>query len=119
MTTSNNSPDDSKAKNQTTLVYLLFALHILFGITGLIGVIICHTKKEVTEHTVFNSHRIWQIWTFWTGTVGYTAGFYYWITMGSINILILTFGWVYYRIASGWWKARKGNFVGLKPLSKT
>ena len=114
MSSSTNQIEDKAARDQTTLVYLLFALHILFGITALIGVIICHTKKNVTSNTVYASHRVWQIWTFWTGATGYAAGIYYWLGMGSINILILTFGWVYYRIFSGWWKARAQNAVGIR-----
>ena len=69
---------EKAAHDQTILVYLLLLLHPLFGITGLIGAIICHTKKEITADTVFASHNTWQIWTFWTGAIGYSAGFYYW-----------------------------------------
>lgn len=108
------SKEEKAAQSQSTLVYLLFALHILFGITALIGVIICHTKKSTTANTVYHSHRIWQLWTFWTGAIGYTAGVYYWLTMGSVNILVLTFGWIYYRIIKGWWKCKKQQTVAIR-----
>jgi len=94
------------AKDQTTLVYLLQSLHLLFGITGLIGVIVCHTKSSTTADTVYESHRIWQIWTFWAGLIGYAAGFYYLNRSGSWVILLVTVIWFYYRIINGWLKAR-------------
>lgn len=100
---------EKKARDQTILVYLLLFLHILFGITALIGVIICHTKKSVTENSVYESHRVWQTWTFWTGLIGYAAGFYYINFMGSWTILIITIIWVIYRISKGWALARSGQ----------
>ncbi len=106
------SPD---AYRQTTLVYLLYALHMLFGVTALIGVIICHTRKPDKVNKVYSSHKVWQLWTFWAGLLGYSAGFYYWTTRGSLMILGVTFIWAHYRVAHGWWQARKHNAIGAAP----
>jgi len=108
------SAKEKAAQSQSTLIYLLYALHLLFGVTALIGVIICHMKKNVTDGTIYQSHRIWQLWTFWTAAIGYSAGVYYWLSMGSINVLILTFGWVYYRIIKGWWKNTQQQAVAIR-----
>ncbi|MBX2878451.1 MAG: hypothetical protein KTR32_00885 [Granulosicoccus sp.] len=109
---------DRAAYKQTVLVYLLLLLHPLYGITALIGVIVCHMKKEVTESTVFESHRRWQIWTFWTGTLGYIAAIYYILRMGSWTILLVTMIWMLYRIVFGWWKALKHSPVGNKVAAR-
>lgn len=48
------------------MVYLLYLLGILFGITALIGVIVNHTHLKKTRGTYAHSHFIWQIISFWT-----------------------------------------------------
>ena len=106
---------DADAYKQTILVYLLYALHMLFGITALIGVIVCHTRKPSKINAVYSSHKVWQRWTFWAGLLGYSAGFYYWNTRGSPIILVVTFLWAHYRIAYGWWQAQKHKTVGSAP----
>ena len=107
-----SSQHETVARRQTILVYVLYLLHPLFGITALIGVIICHTRNTVTQDTVFESHRIWQAWTFWAGLIGYAAGIYYWQQRGSSTILLVTFLWSYYRVAWGWWRALRSQRVG-------
>lgn len=107
-----NASSEKTAYNQTILVYLLLLLHPIYGITALIGVIVCHMKQEVTQNTVFESHRRWQIWTFWTGAIGYAASFYYIVRMGSWTILMVTMVWMLYRIVFGWWKALNYTAVG-------
>lgn len=92
---------DKAARDQTLMVYLLYALHLLFGITALIGVIVCHTKKDVTANTLYASHNHWQIVTFWTAVVGYVAALYYIVRFGSTLILMVTLVWTLYRIIKG------------------
>jgi len=100
------------AKNQTVLVYLLLLLHPLFGITALIGAIIAHMKADVTQGSVFESHRRWQLWTFWAGALGYIAAVYYLHLLGTWTILLVTMVWILYRIVFGWWRALNYNTVG-------
>lgn len=54
------------AHRLAVLVYLLYGLGFLFGITALIGVIINHTRLPDTQGTYSHSHFIWQILSFWT-----------------------------------------------------
>lgn len=54
-----------RAHRVAGLVYLLYLLGILFGITALIGVIVNHTHIEETRGTHVYSHFIWQIISFW------------------------------------------------------
>lgn len=109
---SSTKNDDKTAYNKTILVYLLLLLHPLYSITALIGAIICHMKKDVTEATVFESHRRWQNWTFWTGALGYPAAFYFIVRMGTWTMLLVTMAWMLYRILFGWWKAMNHAGVG-------
>lgn len=55
----------SQAHRLALLVYLLYALGILFGITAVIGVIVNHTLIHQTQGTNAYSHFIWQIVSFW------------------------------------------------------
>lgn len=61
------TPDKPQTAHRlAVLVYVLYTLGILFGITALIGVIINHTKLADTHGTYSHSHFIWQIGSFWT-----------------------------------------------------
>ena len=105
------------AKNQTYLIYLLLLLHPLFGITALIAALVGHMKKAVTDNTVFATHRVWQLVTFWFGLLGYVAGVYYILRMGSYVIVVVTFLRINYRLWRGWLNARKHEPVGPPKLS--
>lgn len=59
-----------RAHQLAVLVYLLYLLGVLFGITALIGVIINHTKVAKTRDTHAYSHFIWQMASFWILFIG-------------------------------------------------
>jgi len=52
------------------LVYCLWMLGVLFGVTAVIGVIINHTKLKSVKGTHAHSHFIWQITSFWLVLIG-------------------------------------------------
>lgn len=103
-------PDDAKRLGH--LVYLLQALHVLFGITAVIGMLVNHTKHEQVRGTLAESHFNWQKISFWVLAPAYVAGFLHWIGSGSITLLMIVAAVALYRIAWGWWQLRNRQTIG-------
>ena len=89
-------------KKVVFVVYILYALSYLFGVTSLIGVIIAHLKKSNSKEEWIRDHFKWQINTFWISAI-----------LGLIGLLTLFIGvgwfilvglaiWNIYRIVKGW-----------------
>ena len=95
-----------------TLVYALYAVSIVSGITLFGGVIVAYLKRDDAVGTWLESHYRWQIRTFWWMLV--------WGAVGILTALILIgfavlFGaalWYIYRVAKGWLALRAGQPVG-------
>ena len=89
-------------KKVVFVVYVLYALSYIFGVTYLIGVIIAYVKKNDTNHSWIEDHFKWQINTFWVT-----------ILLSIVGVATLAFGigaivlvgsaiWNIYRIVKGW-----------------
>lgn len=57
---------------------LLMGLHVLFGVTAIIGVLIAHVSQASTAGTAYHSHLRWLIVTFWVALAAYAAAFCAW-----------------------------------------
>lgn len=105
---------DTRAYRLGLLVYLLQALHFLFGITAIIGMLVNHTNGQHVKHTFVASHFRWQIISFWILAPAYALVFYQWTRSGLWWPILLVFCIAAYRILRGWWRLldRKplGNF---------
>lgn len=86
------------ARQLALLGMLLQFLHILFGITAIIGVIVTQTHKHNTLGSVYQSHLRWQFVTFWIALVGYASGFYLWITHSTPWLAAAVLALVNYRL---------------------
>lgn len=90
------------AKTLTTVIYGLYAGSFLFGITGIVAIIMNYVKKEDVAGTFLESHFRWQMRTFWFGIL--------WSVLGAISVLIVVGYfvliangiWIIYRIVKGW-----------------
>ena len=89
-------------KKVVFVVYLLYALSYLFGITYLIGLIIAYVKKGDASQAWMEDHLRWQINTFWVtvilsiiGVATLFIGIGWFILIGSAI-------WNIYRIVKGW-----------------
>lgn len=100
-----------KATQLALLVYLLQALHFLFGITAVIGMLVNHTNRQHVQGTFANSHFNWQIATFWILAPAYVLAFYYWMVSGQWWAVMAVFAVASYRILRGWWQ-----LVAHKPI---
>ena len=84
-----------RAHRLAGLVYLLYALGFLFGITALIGVIINHTNLSKTQKSYAHSHFIWQIISFWLLLFGVALSIALWQqSYGRIIGLACVFWWI-------------------------
>lgn len=101
-----------KAVDLGLLVYLLQALHFLFGITAVIGMLVNHTNGHHVKDTVAESHFRWQIITFWLLAPAYVLAFAYWAKSNNSWLVFLVFGFSVYRILRGWWQLVARQPVG-------
>ncbi len=95
---------EDRAYKLALVVYLLQSLHVLFGITAVIGMLINHTNNHNVAATFAESHFKWQKMTFWLAALAYALSFYLWLHYGWWQALVLVLLWVTYRIIRGWWQ---------------
>ena len=95
---------NTKAYRLGLLVYLLQALHFLFGITAIIGMLVNHTNGRYVQNTFSASHFRWQIMTFWVLAPAYALAFYTWTRTGHWWPILLIFALAAFRILRGWWR---------------
>jgi uncharacterized membrane protein len=75
-----NSPS---SKGSAKIVYILYMVGLLFGITGVIGVVMAYINKDDADEWL-KTHYQFQIRTFWIGAL--------YIILGSILSIVLI-GW--------------------------
>ena len=88
-------------KTLTMIIYVLYAVSILVGITAIVAIVMNYVKKDDVVGTFLESHYRWQIRTFWYGLL--------WGILGAITFLIVIGGfvlfangvWLIYRIVKG------------------
>jgi uncharacterized membrane protein len=81
----------------------------LFGLVGIVGVIVAYVQRGDAAGTWVASHLRWQIRTFWWSLLWAVIGFLFLVTLGLILIGIpIAYGiwivdtlWVFYRVIRG------------------
>jgi uncharacterized membrane protein len=103
--TQNPGGDSAQVQNLRTLtmvIYVLYAVSALVGITAIAAIIINYIKRDETRGTIYESHFNWQIRTFWWGLL--------WSVVGVATIWVLGLGfvvlaanaiWLIYRVVRG------------------
>jgi uncharacterized membrane protein len=76
--------NSSTTKGSAKIVYILYMVGILFGITGIVGVVMAYINKADAPEWL-KTHYQFQIRTFWIGAL--------YIVLGSILSLVLI-GWL-------------------------
>ena len=90
------------AKSLTTVVYALYALAILIGLSSIVAIIINYVKKGDMAGTWLDSHFRWQIRTFWFSVLWAIVGaLTVWAFIGWV-VWFVAFIWYIYRIVKGW-----------------
>ena len=116
------SPNNKPSDNALFLTYLIYALHAISAVAGLlspaliittfvtgwpsiIAVILNYVKRNDVQGTFLESHFCWQIRTFWFALLWVVVVALLTITVIGIPIaILLAWGvglWVLYRIARG------------------
>lgn len=116
--------------NLLLLTHIIYALHALSVIMGLIGsafvitsfltglpsiiaIIINYTKRNAVRDTYLDSHFSWQIRTFWFAFLWMIFAVILFITVFGIALsYIITVGaglWISYRIIRGWLALNEGR----------
>lgn len=100
-----------KTKNVALVVYVLYALSFLYGITAIAGVVIAYIKRDDVRGTWLESHFAWQIRTFWWGLVWTVAGVVLAFVGVGFLILLAVWIWAIYRVVKGWLRLNDGREV--------
>lgn len=90
------------AKKLTTIIYALYALSFLVGVTSIAAIIMNYLKRNDLAGTFLESHFRWQIRTFWFSLLWAVIGM---MTMPigiGVVILLADAVWAIYRIVKGW-----------------
>lgn len=90
------------SKKVVFVVYILYALSYIFGITYLVGLIIAYVKRDDAEESWIKDHFRWQINTFWITLILSIVGFVTMVIGIGWFILIGSAIWNIYRIVKGW-----------------
>jgi uncharacterized membrane protein len=93
--------NERRLNNLTLTVYILQAVSLLVGVTGIVAVIINYVKRDDVRGTLYESHFEWQIRTFWLALLGYVIGAVLtWLLVGFV-ILFAVWVWYIYRVVKG------------------
>ena len=91
-----------KQKKNAQLVYILYALSFIVGITYVAGVIVAYIKRPESKDTWLESHYTWQIKTFWYSLIGMVIGIILMVVFIGFFIMFAVAVWTIYRIVKGW-----------------
>ena len=107
----NVTPVDSEksARNITMVIYALYAVSFVVGITAIVAIIMNYVKKEDVAGTFLESHFRWQIRTFWFALLWGAIGGITFIVIIGWFVLIADGIWVIYRIVKGWLRLNDGK----------
>ncbi len=91
---------DATAGRTANLIYILYLLSLLFGVTSLIGVIMAYINKSGAPEWV-QSHYRFHIRTFWIGLLFGVIGAFTVAFVVGILILVFLFVWWIVRCVKG------------------
>ncbi|MCL4690009.1 MAG: hypothetical protein KJ007_15710 [Burkholderiales bacterium] len=103
-------PDKSVSdKSLTSLIYLLYALSLVLGVTALVAIVMNYVKRDDVQGTWLESHFRWQIRTFWFSLLWGALGVITFLLIVGWFILIADLLWFIYRIVKGWIRLNDGK----------
>lgn len=91
-----SNPIDPKSGNTANLVYILYLVSLVVGVTALVGVIMAYINKGEAPDWV-QTHYRFQIRTFWIGIL--------FSIIGALTTLIVI-GWLIILLVAVWWIVR-------------
>lgn len=91
-----------KAKTLTSIIYALYAISCVVGVTAIAAIIVNYIKKGDVAGTFLESHFRWQIRTFWFSLLWVVVGFMTMFIGIGLLIIFAAAIWSIYRIVKGW-----------------
>jgi uncharacterized membrane protein len=91
---------DPNSKGNANLIYILYLVAIVVGVTSLVGVIIAYTSKGKGD-AILDSHYNNQINIFWKGLLYSLIGFVLMAVLIGFLILLATLVWYIIRCVQG------------------
>ena len=79
-------------KTLTMIIYVLYAVSMLGGITAIVAIVMNYAKKGDVAGTFLESHYRWQIRTFWYSLL--------WLALGVLTALIALGGVILWSVLS-------------------
>jgi uncharacterized membrane protein len=93
----------------TSVVYALYGLSLLAGVTGLVAIVINYVKRDDVRGTWLESHFRWQIRTFWFSLLWGVIGVALVFVFVGFAILFADLVWFIYRVVKGWTRLNDGK----------
>ena len=91
---------DAAEGRTANLIYILYLLSLIFGVTSLVGLVMAYINKGDAPEWV-QSHYRFQIRTFWIGLLLGVIGFFTAAFVVGILILVFLFVWWIARCVTG------------------
>jgi uncharacterized membrane protein len=92
----------ARLRQLTLVVYILYAVSCLIGVTALVAIIINYIKREDVQGTIYQSHFTWQIRTFWWTLGWFVLGAFTAMLFVGFLIMAVAAVWTIYRLVKGW-----------------
>jgi len=92
--------DSSSAEGTTKIIYILYLVGILVGVTGIIGVVMAYVNKAEAPEWL-QSHYQFQIRTFWIGAIYLVAGTLLSLIVIGFLVLLFWLVWLIIRCVKG------------------
>lgn len=101
--------DHKEAKKLTTIVYALYGIAIIFGVTCLVAIVINYIKKDDVQGTIYESHFRWQMRTFWFSCLWAFIGMLTALFAVGFAVLGVAYIWYIYRVVKGFLRLNDGK----------
>jgi uncharacterized membrane protein len=85
-------------KRFAILGLVLQALHVLFGVTAILGMFLTLSQLKQLKNPMWIQHCRWQLFTFWVGAAAYAVGLFVGFSYGLWWPFVLAAVWVSYRL---------------------
>ncbi len=95
-----SADNDSNAKNNAKIVYILYLVGLFAGITAIVGVVMAYINKEDAPEWL-KSHFQFQIRTFWIGALFIFLGTILSLVIIGWFVLLFWLVWVIIRAVKG------------------
>ncbi|MCU7958888.1 MAG: hypothetical protein KZQ58_02605 [gamma proteobacterium symbiont of Bathyaustriella thionipta] len=91
---------DSSSENQAKIIYILYLVGLVFGLTGIVGVVMAYINRAEAPEWL-QSHYQFQIRTFWIGLLYLVTGFLLAIVLIGYLLLLFWVVWLIVRCVKG------------------